>query len=169
MLRRRIEKLLCFFDRVVPTRDQQSSDQRLDVQLRRELFHRFVVMLLNCPSFLHRNADTLVRTEGRFGPNTTIDNKCSKISRTTSPEEPAIADKSVRVPLIHHRTYHSLPQQNKDDRAENNSINNKDGGRIPFKVSEQSPYREIPDDAGDDCRDDERREAFGGEYLDGFS
>ncbi|MGD9564340.1 MAG: TatD family hydrolase [Pyrinomonadaceae bacterium] len=39
-----------------------------------------------------RNADTPVRNEGRFGPNT------SQIATAGSPEEPAHADKSVRVP-----------------------------------------------------------------------
>ncbi|MCC7308040.1 MAG: AMP-binding protein [Acidobacteria bacterium] len=45
-----------------------------------------------------RNADTLVRNEGRFGPNGPRTAQAIDESKPASPEEPAIADKSVRVP-----------------------------------------------------------------------
>ena len=44
------------------------------------------------------NADTPVRNEGSFGPNHTLATEQSQLPTTSSPEEPAIADKSVRVP-----------------------------------------------------------------------
>ncbi len=48
--------------------------------------------------FTRRNADTLVRDEGRFGPNSAPDAKQLDNHKAGSPEEPAHADKSVRVP-----------------------------------------------------------------------
>ncbi|MGI8408562.1 MAG: AMP-binding protein, partial [Pyrinomonadaceae bacterium] len=46
-----------------------------------------------------RNADAFVRNEWRFGTNNPTDTEQAKISATSSPEEPAIADEGVRVPL----------------------------------------------------------------------
>ncbi|MFZ1700272.1 MAG: hypothetical protein WBO10_01170 [Pyrinomonadaceae bacterium] len=45
-----------------------------------------------------RNADALVRTESRFGPNDSTVNQLPEILTKASPEEPAIADEGVRVP-----------------------------------------------------------------------
>jgi acetyl-CoA synthetase len=50
-----------------------------------------------------RNADTLVRNEGRFGPNDPPHTHDAETPAPPSPEEPAIADKSVRVPAPHER------------------------------------------------------------------
>ncbi len=46
-----------------------------------------------------RNADALVRIEGCFGPKEPQHTKASKTRKPPSPEEPAIADEGVRVPL----------------------------------------------------------------------
>ncbi|MBS1768465.1 MAG: GH92 family glycosyl hydrolase [Acidobacteria bacterium] len=45
-----------------------------------------------------RNADALVRNEGRFGPKDTHLAEKSRKRKSGSPEEPAIADEGVRVP-----------------------------------------------------------------------
>ncbi|MGD9562609.1 MAG: Re/Si-specific NAD(P)(+) transhydrogenase subunit alpha [Pyrinomonadaceae bacterium] len=49
---------------------------------------------------LTRNADTPVRNEGRLGPNEPQSVKAPELPTSASPEEPAIADKSVRVPFV---------------------------------------------------------------------
>ncbi len=49
-----------------------------------------------------RNADALVRNEGRFGLNAASNTIQAGISTTVSPEEPAIADGGVRVPHQRH-------------------------------------------------------------------
>jgi putative alpha-1,2-mannosidase len=47
---------------------------------------------------IHGNADTPVRNEGRFGPNRPDITRAPRKPKSVSPEEPAIADRSVRVP-----------------------------------------------------------------------
>ena len=47
-----------------------------------------------------RNADTPVRNERRFDANNTPNTKPPEMFETISPDEPAIADKSVRVPKV---------------------------------------------------------------------
>lgn len=49
---------------------------------------------------LERNADTPVRDEGRPGPNEPLLSHAHECPESPSPDEPAIADKSVRGPLI---------------------------------------------------------------------
>ena len=54
--------------------------------------------LIRALSNSERNADTPVRNEGRLGPNGPLTNEQRETKATVSPEEPAIADKSVRDP-----------------------------------------------------------------------
>jgi len=52
-----------------------------------------------------RNADTPVRNEGSFGPNGRRIPQEPRKSKSASPAEPAIADKSVRVPSDHYTVF----------------------------------------------------------------
>ncbi|MGE3466849.1 MAG: GH92 family glycosyl hydrolase, partial [Pyrinomonadaceae bacterium] len=52
-----------------------------------------------------RNADALVRNEGRFGPNNSRISRAPERSRSPSREEPAIADEGVRVPPEHYTVF----------------------------------------------------------------
>src|SRR5437879_5689229 len=50
------------------------------------------------PNWFSRNADALVRNEGRFDPNRDTERTGVQKSKLVSPAEPAIADEGVRVP-----------------------------------------------------------------------